>query len=302
MYAVGGCCDARCNYKTGIARTKDIAGGVWEKYDKNPIMVTNDKWRCPGHGTVVESAEGRFYMIYHAFNAAYDVFVGREGIIEELKVNEDGWPVLHNATVANRPVKELDFRDNFTADKKLNLAWQWPSKMAKPSMTFHQGLHLSASENNRNLGTYIGQFIKTVDFNASIKVQPSDAHAGVVLGGAIFKSKWPGELGAIGISVSRTGFRVFQTYDGKYEVIKQGSERLEAGADQDVELRIAVSNKARQLDFYYKRPKQDWQKFHSQTFDASKYAPWGMGYRVGITAKGDANTNGVFTHFELKNN
>lgn len=298
MYAVGGCCDAKCNYKTGIARTKDIAGGMWEKYEKNPIMVSNDKWRCPGHGTVVETADNRFYMIYHAFNTAYDVFVGREGIIEELKVNEDGWPVLHNATVANRPVKELDFRDNFTTGKKLDLAWQWPSKLAKPSMMFHQGLHLSASEENRNLGTYLGQFIKTTDFSASVKVTPTDAHAGVVLGGAIFKSKWPGELGAIGISASKAGLRVFSTYDGKYEVIKQGQEPLQ---EKDIELKMEVSNKAGQLDFYYRAAKQEWKKFHSQAFDAAKYVPWGMGYRVGIIAKGGANTNGLFKQFELKN-
>lgn len=297
LYAVGGCCDAKCNYKTGIARTKDIAGGVWEKYDKNPIMVSNDKWRCPGHGTVVETADGRFLMMYHAFNRQYDVFVGREGIIEELKVAEDGWPVLHNATTANRPLRDLDFTDNFVKDRKLDLIWQWPSKLEKPAMSFNKGLNLQASDNNRQLGTFLGQFIKTVNFNAKVAVQVTPAHAGVTFGGAIFKSKWPGELGGIGISASDKGFRIFQTYDGKYEVLKQAEESLSG----TLELKLELLDNGKQIAFYYKKQGADWVKFHNQNFDAAKYVPWGMGYRIGITAKGDPSTSAIFRSFELKN-
>src|SRR5690606_33299762 len=126
MYAVGGCCDAKCNYKTGIARTKSIESGEWEKYEKNPIMESNHRWKCPGHGTVVQTADDRYFMLYHAFNADYDVFVGREGVIEELVVGEDGWPIVTNSTVANRPKEELNFSDDFTKASKLSLVWQWP--------------------------------------------------------------------------------------------------------------------------------------------------------------------------------
>jgi len=298
LYAVGGCCDARCDYKTGIARTKDIAGGVWEKYEKNPIMVGNDKWRCPGHGTVVETADGRFLMMYHAFNKNYDVFVGREGIIEELKLAEDGWPVLHNATTANRPVGDLDYTDNFVKDDKLNLVWQWPSKLEKPAMSFNKGLNLQASEHNHTLGTFLGQFIKTVNFSTRTTVQVTSAHAGITFGGAIYKSKWPGELGGIGISASEKGIRVFQTYEGKYEILKQSDESISGEA----ELKLDVSEGGKQLSFYYKKQGQDWIKFHTQAFDAAKYVPWGMGYRIGITAKGEATSKGIFKNFELKNN
>ena len=144
LYAVGGCCDVNCNYKTGIARTKELASGKWEKYDKNPIMESNERWRCPGHGTAFETADGRLFMVYHAFNNDYNVFVGREGIIEEMTINEDGWPVLHNATVANRPISDLDYAENFTKAKNLSLVWQWPSKLEKPQTTFNKGMLLPA--------------------------------------------------------------------------------------------------------------------------------------------------------------
>lgn len=297
LYAVGGCCDAQCNYKTGIARTKDLGEGKWEKYEKNPIMVSNDRWKCPGHGTVVESADNKFFMLYHAFNKDYDVFVGREGVIEELKVNSDGWPVLHNSTVANRPKAELDFYEDFKDAKKLNLVWQWPSKLSKPNLTFNKGLQLSASNENHELGTFLGQYIKTVEFSATAQIEISDAKAGVCLGGAIFKSKWPGELGGIGIAASKEGLTVFNNFEGKYTVLKEAGGMMSGIID----LKVQVGNNARQIDLFYKRPSSEWIKFHTVAFDAPKYAPWGMGYRVGIIAKG-AGQSAIFKSFELKNN
>lgn len=297
LYAVGGCCDAQCNYKTGIARTKSLASGVWEKYQKNPIMVSNEKWNCPGHGTVVESADKRLFMLYHAFNKDYDVFVGREGIIEELKVGADGWPVLHNATVANRPKAELDFVDNFKKNK-LDLVWQWPSKSAKPKMSFEKGLRLNASQDNHELGTFLGQYIKTVNFDIIAEVELGTAQAGVCLGGAIFKSKWPGELGGIGIAASKEGYTVFDNFEGKYLVLKEEKKALSG----TVKLKLQVSDGGKQVDVFYQNTGAEWQKLHSVAFNASKYAPWGMGYRVGITAKGAVSDQAVFKSFELKNN
>lgn len=298
LYSVGGCCDFKCNYKTGIARTKSLASGVWEKYDKNPIMVGNDRWKCPGHGTVVQSSDNRLFMLYHAFNKNYDVFVGREGIIEELKQGADGWPVLHNATIANRPKADLDFFDDFQKDKKLNLVWQWPSKLQRPAMTFKNGLRLNASVDNHDLGTFLGQYIKSVDFDIMAEVETGRALTGISLGGAIAKSKWPGELGGIGITAAKDGYTVFSNLEGQYTVLKQSNESL-SGATK---LRMKISKGGKLIDLFYKNGVSDWLKFHTLEFNASKYVPWGMGYRAGIVVKGQPSEQGVFKSFELKNN
>lgn len=298
IYSVGGCCDARCNYKTGIARTKDLANGTWEKYEQNPIMVSNERWNCPGHGTVVQTADNRLFMLYHAFNKNYDVFVGREGIIEELKTGADGWPVLHNAIIANRPKSELDCFDDFQKDKKLSLAWQWPSKLQRPAMRFENGLKLSASHDNHDLGTFLGQYIKSVDFDIIAEVKPGSAAAGICLGGSIAKSKWPGELGGIGIAASQSGYTVFSNLEGKHTVLKQSNVPL-SGA---VKLKMKISKGGKLLEMYHQNEASAWLKFHSLEFDAAKYAPWGMGYRAGIVVKGASSDSGVFKSFELKNN
>lgn len=298
IYSVGGCCDARCNYKTGIARTKDLANGTWEKYEQNPIMVSNERWNCPGHGTVVQTSDNRLFMLYHAFNKNYDVFVGREGIIEELKTGADGWPLLHNAIIANRPKSELDFSDDFQKDQKLNLAWQWPSKLQRPAMRFESGLKLSASHDNHDLGTFLGQYIKSVDFDIIAEVKPGSAATGICLGGAIAKSKWPGELGGIGISASESGYTVFSNLEGKHTVLKQSKAPLSG----TVKLKMKITKGGKLLEMYHQNEASAWLKFHSLEFDAAKYVPWGMGYRVGIVVKGASSESGVFKSFELKNN
>jgi len=298
LYSVGGCCDAKCNYKTGIARTKDLSGGVWEKYTANPIMVSNNKWNCPGHGTVVKTANDRLFMLYHAFNKNYDVFVGREGVIEELIVGADGWPVLHNATVPNRPKSDLDFSDDFKNDKKLDLVWQWPSKLQRPAITFSKGLNLAASNENHALGTFLGQYIKTVNFNITTEVNPGLANTGICLGGAIFKSKWPGELGGIGITATKDGFVVFNNFEGTYTVLKEAKENLSG----PVQLKIQASNDGDQLSFFYKKEGKEWLNLYSTSFSAAKYVPWGMGYRAGIVVKGAAGQMGSFNTFGIKNN
>ncbi len=296
LYAVGGCCDAKCNYKTGIARTKDLASGKWEKYEKNPIMFSNDNWKCPGHGTVVETRDGRLFMLYHAFNKNYDVFVGREGVVEELTMSEDQWPLLHNATIANRPVSEMDFFDGFTADTKLDLAWQWPSKLVKPNFKFDNGLHLESSNLNHNTGTFIGQYIKTINFSVETEIEIGKSQTGICLGGAIIGSKWPGELGAIGITASENGLIVFNSLNKSYQIIKQSNEPLSG----KVKLGIKVNNNASHIEFY-QGLNNNWLKFYETSFEPSKYTPWGMGYRIGIVSRGNPNEFGWYKSFRVTN-
>lgn len=296
LYAVGGCCDSLCNYKTGIARTKDLASGKWEKYEKNPIMVGNENWKCPGHGTVVETPDGRLFMLYHAFNKKYSVFVGREGVLEELTMSEDGWPLLHNSTMPNRAVAEMDFFDGFTDDSKLNLAWQWPSKLAKPNYKFEDGLHLQSSKENHNMGTFLGQYIKTINFSVETEIKIGKSQTGICLGGAIKGSKWPGELGAIGITASENGLVVFNSFNKTYEVVKKSTQPLSGS----VKLSMRMNNNISKIEFYQELNRK-WVKFHETSFDPAIYTPWGMGYRVGIVSRGENNEYGQYKSFKVSN-
>src|SRR5690606_24071059 len=116
----------------------------------------------------------------------------------------------------------------------------------------------------------------------SSKIEVTEARAGISLGGAIFKSKWPGELGGIGISASKDGFNVFDNYEKELISHKKLEERLSG----EVELKMEVRNGGLKINFLYIKEQGDWIQFYTTDFDAAKYASWRRGYRLGIVSKG----------------
>src|SRR3546814_240560 len=66
FYSGNACCGKDCDYQVGVARAKKMEG-PWEKFKQNPILASNSHWKCPGHGTAVESG-GQWYYLYHAYH------------------------------------------------------------------------------------------------------------------------------------------------------------------------------------------------------------------------------------------
>ena len=106
------------------------------KYPANPILDENDAWQCPGHGSIVTTADGRDFLLYHAYRRGGGAFsLGREALLDEIKWNDDGWPSInggrgpsgmapapHALAAAPAPA---EFFDDFTA-AELDASWQWP--------------------------------------------------------------------------------------------------------------------------------------------------------------------------------
>lgn len=108
LYAAAGCCGPGCTYATGVARAKDLLG-PWEKFSGNPILSHTGQWRCPGHGTPVVR-DGRYYFLYHGYDAQSTVFTGREGLLQEFRFTPDGWIefVKEPGTVSRDAVPRTD--------------------------------------------------------------------------------------------------------------------------------------------------------------------------------------------------
>ncbi|WP_018620571.1 glycoside hydrolase family 43 protein [Spirosoma luteum] len=83
LYSGNACCGAQCNYQVGMARAKTLQG-PWEKYANNPVMVGDEAWKCPGHGTVVVTPDQRYFYLHHAYNGVDFTFTGRQGVLSEL--------------------------------------------------------------------------------------------------------------------------------------------------------------------------------------------------------------------------
>jgi beta-xylosidase len=135
FYSGNICCGRACDYALGVARAKRLLG-PWEKNPKNPIIAANQDWQCPGHGSIVETPDGRTFLLYHSYRKRRDTFnVGREAVLDEVTWGEDGWPRVNEgrgpSSVAPAPLgrggpaSEPEFFDGFNGSA-LGPEWQWP--------------------------------------------------------------------------------------------------------------------------------------------------------------------------------
>ncbi|MDQ6652744.1 MAG: glycoside hydrolase family 43 protein, partial [Acidobacteriota bacterium] len=83
FYSGNACCGRECNYALGVARSRKLLG-PWEKNPLNPILAGSEQWKCPGHGTIVSDARGHDYLLYHAYQSKDFVYVGRQGLLDEV--------------------------------------------------------------------------------------------------------------------------------------------------------------------------------------------------------------------------
>ena len=126
---------------------------------------------------------------------------------------------------------------------------------------------------------------------ATIDTQKSSAFAGVgIIGGAT--NGFGAPLAGIGVSVKKDLVEVWKTVDGKTSVLAKGVMDISNKA----KIRMVVKD-GYKLDFEYFKDKK-WQSLIDGV-DASPYVPWGMGFRIGLCAKGNKDTFANFRRIEL---
>jgi hypothetical protein len=101
FYSADACCGRRCDYKLGVARARKLLG-PWERHAANPILSANDDWKCPGHGSIVTDARGRTFLLYHAYNPTDFEYVGRQGLLDEVTWDAQGWPAINGGRGPSR--------------------------------------------------------------------------------------------------------------------------------------------------------------------------------------------------------
>lgn len=293
-YSAGACCETTCNYKAGVARAKNLLG-PWEKYDQNPVLTDNDDWKCPGHGTVVEK-DGEHYLLYHAYSREGSVYVGREGVLEKIIWTEDGWPTFQNDISYNRQKATINFEDRFEGE--LAPVWQWRVTQDIDYTTGESGLLLGASRENNDLGSLLVQPSKSPDYELSARMNlnqtGANAAGGVALVGAAHNG-FGAPIAAMGISVGQGTVKVWQTIEGKTEIL---GEQTLSGAAETVRVKMEVKD-GHKLTFSWSH-NDAWQPLVEDT-DASHLVPWGMGFRLGLIAKGDPGQSVNFQQVNLVN-
>lgn len=87
-------------HRVTVSRSKELFGN-YEPCPYNPIMRQEDPdaaiQRC-GHGDLVETQDGRWYMVYLCGRAIGDGYsiLGRETALDPVTWTADGWPIVNN--------------------------------------------------------------------------------------------------------------------------------------------------------------------------------------------------------------
>lgn len=124
--AQGGTAGPATSHMVVSARSKS-ATGPWENSPHNPIVHTydaNEYWWSKGHGTIVDDANGDWWIVYHAYRKdAYTL--GRHTLIDPIKWTEDGWYKLDEDREAITPRQqgnEMPLSDDFSSGE-LGIQW-----------------------------------------------------------------------------------------------------------------------------------------------------------------------------------
>ncbi len=104
LYSIRDCCSPQSDYAVSVARSKSFRG-PYEKFSGNPILQGNgtDIQSC-GHGTMVRTPQNRIFYLCHAYLVG-EYRLGRQPIIEELRIGKDGWPYFVGGSKALTKVK-----------------------------------------------------------------------------------------------------------------------------------------------------------------------------------------------------
>ena len=296
FYAANGCCGHTCTYGTGVARAKSLLG-PWEKNPRNPILQPTEAWRCPGHGTVTQGFDGRWFLLHHAYAANSFENVGRQGVLTEFAWKADNWPEFVTQGVAPavyNPAAAQPVGDDFNG-AKLGVHWQWPIE-DRPQFAVRGGqLRLTAHPDKG--GAALGRHTLTADYTATITLLapaalPASATAGLAAHGD------PKNM--LALTASGGKLQLWERRNGKQTVLAQTV--LPSAASKAVQLRMQVKG-GNSYRFAWSTDGTTWTNplANDGATNGQFLPPWDRGVRVGVLAQGPATTTAIFDDFSLIN-
>ncbi|WP_437820047.1 family 43 glycosylhydrolase [Sorangium sp. So ce1078] len=299
FYSGAGCCGRACSYALGVARATSLLG-PWEKHPANPILAGNEVWKCPGHGSVVDDGGGRLFLLYHAYSVEDSVYVGRQGLLDEVIFGADGWPFLRGggpsagaeAPIAPQAPWPAEIADELDGEA-LDPHWQWPVA-ARPEATLDPGdggwlaLRATPGAPGSHLGAVLGRPTLRGDHEVITEVSaPPEVQAGLAAYG-------DGD-NAVGISVGGGRAAVFRLANGALQVV------AEASAPDRAQLRMTVAG-GRLFRFAIRAGgAAAWAPVGGvvDTDAGPDLPPWDRGVRAALFARGASGASARFASFRM---
>ncbi len=109
--AQGGTAGPPTSHMAVVARSKSVTG-PWENSPYNPVIHTYDyseKWWSKGHATMIDTPEGDWWIVYHAFLNNFRT-LGRMTLLEPVEWTPDGWFRLRAGSDPAKPIKMPEVR------------------------------------------------------------------------------------------------------------------------------------------------------------------------------------------------
>jgi beta-xylosidase len=127
VYSGGHCCRPPCTYAVGVARSSSILG-PYRKNPANPVFHGGNGWKCPGHGSLVDSPGGGLTFLHHAYLESDAFDVHRQALLDPVAFGADGWPVFGagGAPVGAGFDPDAQRLVDVFAGHSLQPGWQWP--------------------------------------------------------------------------------------------------------------------------------------------------------------------------------
>ncbi len=296
FYSGNACCGRECNYALGVARSRKLLGS-WRKNPANPILAGNGAWKCPGHGSVVTDAQGRDFLLYHAYHASDFNYVGRQGLLDQITWTADGWPLLNSrrgpSSGASSPLGAAQQKPGFLFDdfnsENLREGWQWPIE-SRPNVALggsrQPGLVLSPTSAVASdvAGAVLARGTSTGDYVATTMVDTPGLAYGAVAGLAAYGDA----ENALGVAYGGGKIFVWKRFRNQHVTL----ETLDIPKGEALRLRMTARNGHR-FQFAISYDGATWRDV-GEELEGDYLPPRDRGVRVALTCGG---AQGAAAHF-----
>lgn len=197
LNAEGGTAGPATSHMVVMARSKSI-DGPWENSPYNPVIYNYKKenhWWSKGHGSLIDTPDGRWYCVYHAYENSY-TDLGRQTLLEPLEMTEDGWfrPVIRDEQglsadpvapiAAPLPLVKGNGRYDRLNEFRLGLEWKFYRESEPERLSVKDGVLTFKAKGKTPGESFPLLFVSgehRYSIEAEIEISDPDTRAGLVL-------------------------------------------------------------------------------------------------------------------------
>jgi xylan 1,4-beta-xylosidase len=252
--AEGGTAGPATSHSVVSARSRH-AEGPWEFSPYNPVVRTasrDDRWMSVGHGRLVDTPGGKWYMTVHSYENGYRT-LGRQLLLLPVEWTSDGWFRVPEGVTADSAIPVpvpgaiqqgfMDPSDDFHG-AELGLQWGFWREYDPSRFTLGNGaLTLAARGKSLADTSVLASAVGGHSYTVEIEVE---VEAGCECGLLLFYN--PDHATGITLDSEGVGVRLANGYV---------PSRQEKGAAR-ASLRIV--NDRQEVDFYFRVPRKPWQR------------------------------------------